>query len=214
MTQLTYHPAIFDVRNIEQARQIILTSEGGTGTEERWRTETPYIADLIREATDITADSILIDYGCGIGRLAKELIARHGCRVVGVDISASMRALAIEYVQSDRFFACAPEMLGALALRGFVADMALCIWVLQHCLHPGEDVDRIGNALRPGADVFVLNCLHRAVPTKEAAWVHDGIDIRAVLSGRFSVVKEGKPLTGKVADHQSGIFWSHLRKAG
>ena len=43
---LTYHPGVFDVNDIAQAMGIILTPEGST-TEERWQTETPYVADLI-----------------------------------------------------------------------------------------------------------------------------------------------------------------------
>ena len=156
----------------------------------------------------------VIDYGCGIGRLARELIARHSCRVVGVDISASMRALSAIYVQSDRFVACTPDMLDALVARGFRADAAYSIWVLQHCLRPAEDVGLIDRSLRPGAGLFVMNCVHRAVPTKEAHWVNDGIDIRAMLGETFPVVTEGKPSSEKVAHHPSGDFWAHLRKPG
>ena len=49
---------------------------------QRWETETPYLADPIAEQLPITADSRVLDYGCGIGRLAHELIRRHGCRIV------------------------------------------------------------------------------------------------------------------------------------
>src|SRR5258706_10939744 len=53
-----------------------MTPEGAT-TAERWENETPYLADLIAEQFDITADSLLLDYGCGIGRMSHELIKRH-----------------------------------------------------------------------------------------------------------------------------------------
>ena len=76
---LTYHPELFDARTVEQARAIILTGEGST-PDERWRTETPWICGLIAENITLTSDSVVLDYGCGIGRVAKELIARvdHG----------------------------------------------------------------------------------------------------------------------------------------
>ena len=36
-----YTPAIFDVRDVDEVRRIILTAEAGTTTDERWAKETP-----------------------------------------------------------------------------------------------------------------------------------------------------------------------------
>lgn len=205
---LTYLPELFDAPNEQQARAIILTGEGST-TDERWRTETPWICDLVAQSIPLTADSVVVDYGCGIGRLAKELIARHGCRVVGIDISAKMRAMAVDYVQSDRFVALAPDMFDGLVLNGFTADAALAIWVLQHCLAPGEDIGRIAAALKPTGKLFVLNNLYRAVPTREQGWSNDGIDIKATLDCHFQPLHAGTPpddLTPR--DLKNITFWS------
>jgi SAM-dependent methyltransferase len=133
----------------------------------------------------------VIDYGCGIGRLAKEMIERFGCTVIGVDISANMRGLAASYVGSDRFFACAPEMLDQLVARGIRADAAISIWVLQHCFAPAQDIERLRESLIHGGRLLVVNNRARAVPTLEAAWVHDGIDIRQLLESRFKPRAQG-----------------------
>jgi SAM-dependent methyltransferase len=205
---LTYRPELFDVRTEQQAREIILSAEGST-TDERWRTETPYICGLIAETMVLTPESIVVDYGCGIGRVAKELIARHGCRVIGVDISAAMRTMAIDYVKSDRFVAIAPDMLDGLVAGGFTADAAIAVWVLQHCLTPADDIGRIDAALKASGKLFVLNNIHRAIPTREQAWSNDGIDIKATLDAHFDVVRSGKPpeeLTPR--DLKDIIFWS------
>ena len=205
---LTYHPELFDARTVEQARAIILTGEGST-TDERWKTETPFICDLIAETIALAPESVVIDYGCGIGRVAKELIARHGYRVIGVDISAAMRAMAADYVKSDRFVACAPEMLDGLVANGFAADAAIAVWVLQHCLTPGDDIGRIDAALKANGKLFVLNNIYRALPTREQAWFNDGIDIKATLDTHFDVVRAGKPpeeVTPR--DLKNIIFWS------
>lgn len=177
MGQHVYSSAVFDVGNIEQAQNIILTPEGGS-TQERWAKETPVIVDLISQHCALDENSVVIDYGCGIGRLSKELIAKYGCKVIGVDISASMRALAAVYVGHPHFFACAPEMLSHLGVQ---ADLALSIWVLQHCLHPQEDIERIKKGLRHEGQLFLLNNYSRAVPTLERTWVSDGLDINALL---------------------------------
>ena len=213
MTTLTYLPQVFDVLNMQSAREVILTHEGAASAEERWVTETPYVADLIEKSLRITPETVLIDYGCGIGRLAKELITRHGCRVIGIDISINMRALAIDYVRSDRFFACSPEMLDTLVGRGLTADAAFSVWVLQHCFRPNDDVERLHRAVAPGGDLFVVNNFHRAVPTNEG-WVNDGVDIKALLNGRFSLMDEGVPLEEKMAPKLHGkVFWASFRRS-
>jgi SAM-dependent methyltransferase len=210
--QLTYFPGIFNVNDIPQAMSIILTPEDAT-TEERWKTETPYVADLIGRSITITSDSILLDYGCGIGRMAKELIARHGCRVIGVDISDGMRALAVIYVQSDRFCACAPAMLDGMIGRGLRFDSAISIWVLQHCHRPADDAARIRRGLGSDGRLFVLNNLSRVVPTVEHGWVNDGIDIKQLLSDEFALQNEGRlPREKTTTSLAEASFWALYRQ--
>jgi 2-polyprenyl-3-methyl-5-hydroxy-6-metoxy-1,4-benzoquinol methylase len=98
--RLTYNPTVFDQVDLDSARRIILTPEGST-TDLRWATETPVVRSLIERTVNPTAQMLILDFGCGVGRIAKELIARRGCSVIGVDISGTMRALATDYVASD-----------------------------------------------------------------------------------------------------------------
>lgn len=77
----TYRPDVFDGTDIDSAMRIILTEEAGTTTEERWQRETPYLVNEIGRALELDAQSRVLDYGCGIGRIAKGLIDRYGCRV-------------------------------------------------------------------------------------------------------------------------------------
>src|SRR4029078_10223740 len=154
--QPTYNPAVFNVNDIPQAMSIIMTPEGST-TADRWEKETPYLADLIAEHLNITRASLLLDYGCGIGRMSHELIKRHNCRIVGVDISPSMRALSVVYTRTDRFMSCSHEMLEGLVARGLRFDAALAVWVLQHCAVPAQDIARICAALKPGGELYTVN---------------------------------------------------------
>ena len=209
--QSTYHPGVFDVSDMAQAMRIILTPEGSS-TDQRWQTETPYVADLIESSIEITAETILVDYGCGIGRMAKELIARHGCHVIGIDISHSMRGLAAVYVGSDRFFSCSPAMFDTMVGRGFKVDAAISIWVLQHCLNPVEDIGRIRRGLKPGAGLFILNNDYRAIPTTERGWVNDGVDIKAMLNKEFVLRQEGRPSREGTTETLSRLtFWASYR---
>jgi SAM-dependent methyltransferase len=89
----------------------------------------------------------VIDYGCGIGRLA----ARLPNTVIGVDISRTMRALATMTVDSDRFCAIHPLALRQMANLGFRCNGAIAAWVLQHALRPADDIAILADALSSGS---------------------------------------------------------------
>jgi autotransporter strand-loop-strand O-heptosyltransferase len=209
MAQASCNAKIFDVADLAGARRIILTPEAGLSTDERWESETPYLTGLIIGNLKLTADSVVVDYGCGIGRIAKELIARCGCRVVGVDISASMRSLAERYVGSDRFSACAPEGLDALGEAS--ADAAIAIWVLQHCPQPDHDLDRIRRTLKIDGRLFVVNENRRCIPTTRG-WMSDGLDLPGMIEARFDVETRGQldpvVMTKVRSEH---TFWALFR---
>lgn len=190
----TYRPQIFDVQTLDQAKQIILTPEPGTTTEERWEKETRPLADEIARQLDIAARHVVLDYGAGIGRIAKELIARRGCAIVGADISLGMLQLAPAYVRSARFSACHPSMLDPLISAGLRFDSAYAVLVLQHCLNPEEDVHRIAGALQPNGAFFVANLAQRCVPTDQG-WVSDSKDVLQILRANFKQVEVYDPGT-------------------
>ena len=215
-----YYPQVFDAADEAAARAIILTDEGeGPDTATRWERETPYLVGLVREHVRLGPESLVLDYGCGIGRMARALIAATGCRVVGVDISARMRAMAAEHVADERFLAVSPAQLDGLVQHGLRADAALAVWVLQHCLAPAEDIERLGRALAPQGRLFVLNMPGRAVPAVQGeagaarfVWAADGIDVAALLRGRFAVDAAGEPDMSRVPRMSSiGAYWMVLR---
>ena len=183
-----YTPGIFESPDVAAAMAIILTPEPGTTTEERWRIETPYLAAQMAERLDLNANSLVLDYGCGVGRLSKALIERTGCFVIGVDMAQRMRELAPAYVGSARFMVVSPESLDALIERGLKMDFGFASWVLQHCLEVERDIERIADALGPMARFFMVNNLLRAVPTDQG-WVHDGKSVEVLLSTRFDALE-------------------------
>lgn len=189
MANRTYNPGVFRVPNQDAARRIILTPEPGATTEDRWVRETPYVAGLAVAQLTPSADSLVIDFGCGIGRLAKELIARTGCTVLGVDISPEMRGLAPAYVQSDRFSVVSPEVFDEMIARGLRADAAFSVWVLQHVLSLPNAMRRLRGVIRPGGRLFVVNDLERIVPVVPQeglrTWASDGLDIKVALAEAF-----------------------------
>lgn len=181
-----YRPDIYEVETLDQAKDITITPEADTTTEERWRKETAYLTEEIGRQLELGRDDCVLDFGCGTGRLSKALIEAYGCRAIGVDASKSMRLLSPEYVLSDRFTVWSPDVLVKMVDKGFRFKHAICLWVLQHVFDPRETIELIDRALAPGARLFVLNHVARCVPTN-MGYVNDGKDVQAELKSRFDL---------------------------
>lgn len=186
LKKATYDRGIYDIGNLEEAKGVILGPEPHESVDQRWERETPYLVNLIREHLSLVSSSWLLDYGCGVGRLSRELIQQTSCKAVGIDTSANMRALAANYVDSPNFMAAEPMMIGFFGPCRF--DAAIAVWVLQHCLSPQESIAQIYYALKENALLFVLDD-HRLVPT-DCGFVNDGIRVSALLQSRFKLVRE------------------------
>ena len=197
-----YNPRRFDATTMSEAMGIILSPDDDVTTDQRWRTETPYLVDLM-EPLGLNHESVVLDYGCGVGRLSRAIIERYCCQVIGVDISASMRALASSYVNSPRFMACHPRMLSTLGIK---CDAALSVWVLQHCLKPQDDIAAIRAATKDAAKLFVVNERMRFVPTTNVVWIDDGIDVREMLGAGASGPLDPQFVT-KTAAQRDAYWW-------
>jgi tetratricopeptide (TPR) repeat protein len=184
MPQALFRPEIFEVSSVKEAMAVVVTPQAGTTSEERWEKETPYLVEDIIKRLAIGPESCVLDYGCGIGRVAKGLIEKSGCRVIGVDTSKAMQLMAPEYVLSERFVVWSPGVLEKVIERGFRADFAVCIWVIQHALDPAKVIHEIARALRPSGLLYALNLTTRCVPTNRG-WLNDGFDVRSALREAF-----------------------------
>ena len=180
-----YRPDIFDADDLDRARNIILTPEPSSTTEERWERETPFLVRCILERLAPGRGDVVLDYGCGVGRLARELIRQAGCAVLGVDISQRMRSLAVDYVDSPQFTVLSPQMFETLIAKGLRVDHGIAVWVLQHCLSPDRDIELMAAALAAGHRLFVVNSRRRWVPS-DRGWFNDGLDVAALLALRFT----------------------------
>ena len=213
--QAFFRPDVYEVENLEQARNVIVTPEKGTTTDERWEKETDYLVDEIGHHLAIEDANCVLDYGCGIGRLSKAMIDRFGCRVIGVDASKGMRDLAPQYVLSERFAVWSPEVLGKMAAKGFRFSKAICLWVLQHVLNPADTLQLIDGSLSADAHMYVLNQDSRCVPTN-LGYVNDGQDVAVLLQSRFEQLERSRlPLevtTQIIAQHAS-VFVLRKKRA-
>ncbi|MDU2063642.1 MAG: class I SAM-dependent methyltransferase [Sporomusaceae bacterium] len=183
MTQ--YDSGIFNCKSLQAAKEIILTAENGVPTEKRWAEETAWLLQLLcRHFTK--PKGLVLDFGCGVGRMSNPLVAL-GHSVVGVDASENMRRFANEEVMGEAFTAISPAMLDQLLDAGLQFDLALSVWVLQHCYDLIGDAGKIIRALKPGGGLFIVDMNHRAVPTN-AGWVNDGKNVFSHLSQELELV--------------------------
>ncbi|MDF2576789.1 MAG: Methyltransferase domain [Chlamydiales bacterium] len=208
----TYDSSVFETSDLFQAQQIILTASSSTAMEERWEKETPEVASWIAESLNLGPHSYVLDFGCGVGRVAKELIGRYGCSVIGVDLSAEMRKLAVDYVNSDKFFVCSPEIFMKLLASGARVDHAYSIWVLQHIFEPNSDILKIKTAIRNQGKFFVLNSLYRWIPTTDSSWAQDSIDVAALLKEQFVLEKEIPLINTAVEPRIASESYCHIYK--
>ena len=199
MKDSDYLSNFFEVGNVEEAKQKILTPENGFSTEERWQTETTPLANMLLNKLEISEGDTVVDYGCGIGRISKYLLEKVSCNVIGVDISKSMRALAEFYCNNEAFMSCSTTALKNLTDSGFRAKQAFCIWVLQHAEDPIYDLNLLHDLLIDRGYFLVLNLDGRCLPTIDG-WKNDNINVKLEIEKIFRVVEYFSPPKDSVTD--------------
>jgi cyclopropane fatty-acyl-phospholipid synthase-like methyltransferase len=207
----TYNPAVFLHDTPESARDIILTHEGGQTPQERWEKETPLLCDWLLSRCNLQDSPQVLDFGCGIGRMSRALMQRTQAQLWGVDISPSMRAQALGYVGeaglSERFSALSPQALDFALANGMRFDMALSVWVLQHCPNLNAEVQRLHAALKPGGVLFAVDMDHRAIPTVHDGWIHDGLSVEQTLRSQFTCLHHERLSHPDIAPGLSSSAW-------
>jgi SAM-dependent methyltransferase len=199
-----YYPQYFDRQSMLDAASCAL-GHHSQPLEDRWQKETPYVVARILEHRHLNESSLVIDYGCGIGRVAKELIARTNCRVLGVDISLAMLKFALEYVASPNFAAVPANVFRKLDLK---ADYIVSCWVIQHSADPLQDVELISSHLRSDGGFFCLNEHRRLIPDEGRVFVDDEISVQQLVANRFQQNRlETLPADVASAEIREASWW-------
>ena len=189
--------SIFNTKNEQDAKSIILTPENNTSTDERWEEETAIIKEILHENFDFKGKTVL-DYGCGIGRLSK-VVVDDSKEVDGLDISESMRTMALDYVNNEKF-----NTISTLGDKKY--DIVICSWVLQHINNSTQVLEDIKNNLNDGGYLFVLNNEGvDAIP--QNGWVLRKSSLKDELNSKFRMIKEFKnDAIDKVVSSFIGIY--------
>jgi len=175
----SYYPGFFTTDSISSSKDIILSAGSGMTVDERWEHETKWLVEKIKFGNE---RDLVIDYGCGIGRLAKEIKNP----VLGVDISPSMIEQSISYVNKSTFSCITPEMLTILSKNGLKVSGAYAVWSLQHVLNVVEVIETLMRVIKPGGLFWLMDLLVRRVPCSEIiddtfTYLDDGIKITGLI---------------------------------
>jgi 2-polyprenyl-3-methyl-5-hydroxy-6-metoxy-1,4-benzoquinol methylase len=200
---MPYIRETFDVQSLEHAKHVALTTD--PHNPNKFQEETDFLIKAIQDKNIITADSTVLDFGCGMGRVSRELIQTFDCAVVGLDFSASMRQFAKQYVNNPDKFTITAEYCESESI-----DVAVSTFVLQHVQNPALELFRISKLIKPNGWFVVVNENTRLVPMDVdqhggVIWQDDGYDIMGKIKQYFS-------LEHQVTYMESHVFINFFKK--
>lgn len=109
---------------------------------------------IIEKLLEPNPDDVILDAGCGYGRVTERLLSR-GARVVGVDISRKMISYCHRELQGD--FAGAIGDVGDLPFRDGSFNKVVCVGVLAHVESPQQVIREFTRVLKPGGTFVTVN---------------------------------------------------------
>lgn len=207
---LNYNQAFFEPKDFEDAKRIVF-GHGLAETPHRWDVESQWNIDLFREHNFINENSIVIDWGVGVGRMSKVLIDTFGCQVVGVDINKSMLEYATQYVNDTRFTGLTVDQFKN---SNVMATNAIALWAFQHSVYLEPDLEVIKQHLSPDGQLFVFEQNEPCIPTSgEFPWVIVAVvkNIDIILN-YFSISTTGKFPKELNVPENANTWWGFFDK--
>lgn len=192
--QLVYHPQVFDPNSLDEAKQLSAPMPDGVTEENYWEKLPYWLMANMGKISHMKKSQIILDYGCGIGRLAKQF-CNEKVYIIGVDPSSKMRKYTEEYVKNHVYFtAMSPEFFTRLVESGFRVDHAYIVDTLSHC-HPtivSQTLNLVNSAIKTGGFLMVYDSKKtRSVPykmgDKPIEWKNDSYDIWQTIENRFGL---------------------------
>lgn len=181
---------MFQTRTFAEGQHSVVGGCNGFSMEERWEQETPVFARAIARHVDPTCRKVL-DYGCGVGRIAKVLLELcEDIEVVGIDTSEHQLVHAKRYVASPRFRPMLPHHLDRRV------DLVYSVYVLQHvpAIDLRETIQRLHFSLREGGRfIYCSSDVRMAIRFDAGGFFDDrclGVDVREELQRYFEPIEE------------------------
>jgi ubiquinone/menaquinone biosynthesis C-methylase UbiE len=188
--EVIYNPDFFNPDNIDSAKRIVL-GYGLAETESKWEVETEWNMKLFKQKQFLNKNSIVLDWGVGIGRLSKAMIETFGCQVVGVDINKNMISHALDYVNSDNFTAM--TVTEFMENNTIEFTNAIAVWALQHSVDVISNLLVIKQNLLPSGKLFIFEERQPCIPTMDtsAPWFILNKSNFTTIDNEFKIVEHG-----------------------
>ena len=140
-------------------------------------------------------DSVVLDAGCGSGRVFQHRLAGHVRRVVGIDVTDEPK-------ENENLDDAAKGDLRALPLRDATFDLIIVSHVAEHLSEPERVFAELARVLRPGGRLLVLTPNRWHYVTLSARllphWLHvvfnrwRGLDARDVFRTAYRANTAGR----------------------
>lgn len=187
---------LFKPKNLNEGKHGVVGNCNGITMEDRYREETPVFAKKILslcEAFDSQDEYLILDYGCGVGRLLKEVRQQSDkASLWGVDASPDMIKLAMENKgELTNIRLSDPKNLVDTERR---FDLAYLVYVLQHipAIEIREALQRIHYHLKDNGILFYCSSDYRmAIRYDNKGFFDDrflGVNLQEEISRYFDLV--------------------------
>ena len=190
---------MFKPKQFQEGQHAVVGDCNGIPMEKRWEIETPLFAEyILNHLSGYSGNALplILDYGCGVGRLAKEVLKKP-CTVWGVDTSLDMLNQATAHVNNPNFHTSLPRLLP----QHLQFNLIYCVYVLQHApaIELREILSRIYHRLKDdGIFVFCSSEYRMCIRYDNPQFFDDrflGVNIVEEISRYFEKVEDLFPQT-------------------
>ena len=166
------------------------------GQDPRWRS---FLVSRIEARPEDT----VLDVATGTGAVARELVRRYGCRVVGVDQSAEMLAIARARAEERVEFREARAEALPFADRSF--DGLTFTYLLRYVDDPAATMHELARVVRPGGRVAMLEFSIPGNPLARLSW---NVYVRVGLPVAGRLISPGWHEVGRFLGPSIRDFWA------
>ncbi len=148
-----------------------------------------FLPKIFELAGDLPIGTRVLDVGCGNGFTSGEFM-KHGCTLVGVDLSESGIALARSAYPKGRFEVISAEDSLLEVLQEEPFDLVVSTEVIEHLYSPRAYIKSCFEALRPGGRFICTTPYHGYLKNLAISLVGAGTGMRFLI-GTAGILNSG-----------------------